>query len=178
MKYNNPCVYTLSDPFTNEIKYIGSTTTRMCNKLATHLFDSKTRCSHLTSDWIKSLLKKGLKPNIYVLEYCEAHERLNLERFYIVYLHSLGIPLLNITYIRKPNRSKTLTTEHRNKLSKSKTGKSVPNNRKKVGQHDNDGNLIKIWDGVINAQNQMNCKSISVTIKKHGRAAGYIWKYL
>lgn len=114
-----------------------------------------------------------------MLEYCKAEERLQLEQFYIRYLHSLGIPLTNTAYIRKvEGRPKTLTKEHREKLSKAKQGKTVHNNRKKIHQFTLDGVFIKEWRGVIHAQKEMKCKAISVTIKKHGRAAGFLWKYV
>lgn len=74
-KYSNPCVYTLKDPITSQVHYVGSTVTRLSGKLATHVFDSNNRCSHPTAEWIKGLTVLGQKPVIEVLEYCQLNER-------------------------------------------------------------------------------------------------------
>lgn len=171
-------VYVLIDPFDKQIKYVGSTVCRLSGKLATHLHDSK-RQSHLVAQWIQNLIAKGLKPIIESLETHSNEQQLReAEEFYIRYFHYIGVPILNVTYIRKSDRPKTLSEEHRNKLSKAKEGKANLQKRKRVGQYTLDGQFIKEWLGVLEVQKQMNCKAISVTIKKHGRAAGYLWRYL
>lgn len=171
-------VYVLIDPLDQQIKYVGSTVGRLSGKLATHLHDSK-RQKHPVAKWIQSLLAAEAKPIIESLEYhCNESELRKSEEFFIRYLHYIGIPILNTTYIRKSDRPKTLSEEHRCKLSKAKEGKNNLQKRKRVGQYTLDGHFVKEWLGVIEAQKQMNCKAISVTIKKHGRAGGYLWRYL
>lgn len=175
---SSACVYCLKDPVTQEVRYIGSTTTPLKAKLSVHLMDSK-RHFHKTALWIRELALLGLKPLIEVIHDCEAHERKQLEIFYIRYLTYLGLNLTNIIFLKnniKPK--KVLSIEHRKKLSDSKIGRPVMNNRKKVHQFTLEGEFIKEWNGVIHAQKEMKCKSISVTIKKHGRAAGYLWRYV
>lgn len=171
-------VYVLIDPRDLQIKYVGSTVCRLCTKLATHLYDSKSH-NHPASKWIRELLSQNLKPSIEAIEtHSDELEMRRDEEFYIRYFSFIGVPLLNTTFLRKPKRKERLSIEHRKKLSAAKQGRINLNKRKRVGQYTMEGQFIKEWRGVIEAQKQMNCHSISVTIKKHGRAAGYIWRYL
>ena len=58
------CIYALSHPITNDIRYIGKSK-RVKERYKDHLNDnSKT----YKVNWIKSLLKNGLKPNLIILE--------------------------------------------------------------------------------------------------------------
>lgn len=171
-------IYILIDPRDNQIRYVGSTVCRLSAKLATHLHDSK-RHKHPVSKWIKELRSLNLKPLIEPIEtYSYEVEMRKEEEFYIRYFSFIGVPLLNTTYLRKIKHKEHLSPEHRRSLSISKQGLLNFNKRKRVGQYTMNGDFIKEWLGVIEAQKQMNCKAISVTIKKHGRAAGYIWRYL
>jgi hypothetical protein len=171
-------IYILVDPRDTQIRYVGSTVCSVASKLATHLHDSK-RQNHAVSGWIRELISIGLRPGIEIIEtYIDEAEMRKDEEFYIRYLSFIGVPLLNTTYLRKAQYKDHLTMEHRKKLSIAKQGLFNLKKRKRVGQYTLGGDFIREWLGVIEAQKQMNCKAISVTIKKHGRAAGYIWRYL
>lgn len=180
-EFNTPqymVVYILIDPRDSQIKYVGSTVCSLSAKMATHLHDSK-RQNHAVSKWIRDLLSLNLKPSIEIIElHIDEVEMRKEEEFYIRYFSFIGLPLLNTTYLRRANHKDHLSMEHRQKLSDAKQGRVNLNKRKRVGQYTMNGQFVKEWLGVIEAQKQMNCKAISVTIKKHGRAAGYIWRYL
>ena len=54
-------IYTLSNPLTNEIRYIGKTSQKLEKRLDNHLYNkSKTYCK----SWIQSLINNNLKPKI------------------------------------------------------------------------------------------------------------------
>lgn len=92
MKYK---IYKLIDPRTNEIRYVGRTVQTLSNRLRKHL--KAIDKSHRTN-WIKSLLIKGIEPKIELI--CETNTFENcceLERFYILKHKKLGFKLVNMT---------------------------------------------------------------------------------
>lgn len=62
-------IYTLSDPLTNEIRYVGKTIQKPTYRLSSHIsqskYNSKKDYCHC---WIKSLLNKDLKPIMNIVE--------------------------------------------------------------------------------------------------------------
>lgn len=88
-------IYTLSNPITNEVRYIGKTIQHYLNsRLSTHISRNKNKLNH-TEAWIKSLLKKNLKPNIEILDIVDVNNWENEEKFYISYFKYLGFNLTN-----------------------------------------------------------------------------------
>jgi hypothetical protein len=69
-------IYTLSDPDTGEVRYVGKAN-NATNRLKSHLRDSLTRNSPLYS-WVRKLTAKGKSPTMQVLrvvdetDWCEA----------------------------------------------------------------------------------------------------------
>src|ERR1700753_3270619 len=61
-------IYALRDPETNEIRYIGKANNSQA-RLKSHLRDARTRRTPVYS-WINSLLRRGLSPDMIVLETC------------------------------------------------------------------------------------------------------------
>ncbi len=85
-------IYTLSDPVTNQVRYIGKTN-HLGKRLWSHLH-SKDR-SHKTS-WIKSL--KGLDPVMEILEeYIDEKESYSAEMYWIGQFKVWGFNLVNLT---------------------------------------------------------------------------------
>jgi len=69
---NTSKLYVLKDPETLEIRYVGITIRTLQKRLSGHICDAKCRpeLNYHKINWIKSILKKGLKPIIeLVLEY-------------------------------------------------------------------------------------------------------------
>ena len=138
-------VYGLIDPVTQEIRYVGRSTSGLSRPKAhfrPHAIKSKKR-THCAS-WVKSLHRLGLVPTIMILdEFLDASELSETERFYISYFKSLGCNLTNITsggegcsgykqskeHIRSRISKligKKMSQESKNKMSAAKKGK--PNN--------------------------------------------------
>jgi len=131
-------IYSLSDPTTKEIRYIGFTSRSLLDKrLSEHLRDNrKTR----KNSWIKSLKNKGLKPEINILEYCNLENWKNLEKKWILQMksdrltnHTLGGEgILGYKFSdeqRKANsernKGKILSKKHRENISKANKGRKI-----------------------------------------------------
>ena len=106
-------IYTLSHPTTKEIRYIGQTK-NIKQRLAGHIYDSK-KGQLYTNRWINSLIDKGLKPVIEVLEECTVEDVDDNEILYISLLKSWGFRLTNSE--SGGNRQKTMSIESRKKMS-------------------------------------------------------------
>jgi hypothetical protein len=125
-------IYTLSDPNTNEVRYVGKTINTK-RRYKQHLYD-KRQTSHKHS-WIKSLKDIGLKPIMNIIEECndnwEEREIYWISKYDNLTNHKLGgnggddykrfIPQESIEKIRQANLGKILTKEHKEKI-----GNSVP----------------------------------------------------
>ena len=61
-------IYSLSDPNTGDVKYIGATND-VNSRFNIHIYDSKTNVTY-KDRWISSLIKEGLKPILTVLDEC------------------------------------------------------------------------------------------------------------
>ena len=91
-------VYGLFDPSTGELRYIGKSTTGPKRRLQEHLSPSKL-CTHTHKNcWLRSLLEKGLRPDLVVLEVCGNAETAEiLEKQAIAHYRGLGFRLTNNT---------------------------------------------------------------------------------
>ena len=116
-------IYTLSRPDTDEIVYVGRTCKNLDTRLNEHIYDCK-RKSTKVYNWIKSLLKKGLKPKIECIEECTCIESLENEKFWILYLKFLGFNLKNLTM--GGDGSYFISEEQRKEFSKKVSGKNNP----------------------------------------------------
>lgn len=88
-------IYTLSDPETGEVRYVGKTSNPR-HRLASHI-----RVLHIFShkrNWIKSLLDRGLEPVMDIIDEVPQNDPsswIELEEFYIKYLSFCGCRLTN-----------------------------------------------------------------------------------
>ncbi len=89
-------IYSLSDPRSGAVRYIGKTNNNLTTRLTGHIKDVK-RCSHKNAQWINGLLKHGLKPIIDLVDTVPEENWQEEESFYINYFKYLGFNLLNMT---------------------------------------------------------------------------------
>lgn len=140
-------IYTLSDPITNDIKYIGKATD-LDIRLDKHIKLGKENIgknSNKRVSWIKSLLKKGLEPKMEILDEVPEQEWKFWETYWIWQFLTWGFKLKNGTYggdgcngftpdvckklsllntgEKNPMYGKTHTKEAREKISKGNLGK-------------------------------------------------------
>lgn len=98
MKENSKyLIYGLFDPENEELRYIGLTTESLDIRLSNHIAKSKlSRFSH-KNNWIKLLLKCGLKPRIQkIQELYNIEDLKGAEIYWIKYFREKGCKLTNI----------------------------------------------------------------------------------
>ncbi len=122
-------IYTLQDPISNEIRYVGKTD-YLKQRLYAHIIECKTdRKTHKIS-WIKSLLSRGLKPMISILDEVPIDEWEYWESFWIQQLRQWGFRLTNISSGGFNNNYKR-NVESKEKMRKSKIGCTLSEDHKK-----------------------------------------------
>lgn len=73
------------------------------------------------------------------------------------------------------NKNKKASEETRKKISEAGKGRPAPN-RMKISQLDKEGNFIKVWDSIDQAQKQLNINNIRLVIcGKRKTAGGFKW---
>lgn len=109
-------IYTLTDPITNEVRYIGLTFNDLKQRLRSHC--SEKSKSH-KSNWIQLLKSKGLKPLIKAIEenISSYEETCEKEIYYINKYRSDGHRLTNSA--SGGNKNKKMSLETKIKMSKS-----------------------------------------------------------
>lgn len=114
-------IYSLNDPDTLEIKYIGKTVQKLEKRLSGHITKAKYNRTTHCSCWIYSLLLKNKRPIIQLIEECLEDVWVEREQYWIRYYkelicnHSIGGENGSLGY--------TCTVEHKNKISKSLIGR-------------------------------------------------------
>ena len=95
-------IYCLSDPTTDELRYVGRSSSGM-RRARGHTTPTSLKLQDHCHRWIGNLIKLGMKPIVEIVEECpssavDPNEWLNdAERFYISYFRSLGFRLTNET---------------------------------------------------------------------------------
>ena len=87
-------IYTLSDPITNEVRYIGQTKHSLEERLRGHL---KGKGKTYRVYWINSLKNKGLVPNIELIEEVDKSIGSQTEIYWISMFRFWGFNLTNLT---------------------------------------------------------------------------------
>lgn len=150
-------IYTLSDPDTNEIRYVGKTSQSLYERYCEHISfqGSRNNLNYHSKNWIKNLKNKNKLPKIElideVLKSCWEDE----EIFYISYLKYLGYKLTNSQIgggSGNTGRNWKLSSEQKLKI-KNKKLETVNHNYKLV---DTQGNLIKIFKHIDEASKFFN----------------------
>lgn len=90
-------IYTLIDPITKEIRYVGKTEVSLKRRLSLHLADARSgKYRHHNSNWLKSLLDVGLKPIIEEID-STLDDWEWLEQYWISQIKTWGFKLTNQT---------------------------------------------------------------------------------
>lgn len=90
-------IYGLADPETGEIRYIGKSTSAL-NRPKQHLSPYFLKKSDYKNNWIKTVLVRGLRPTIEILDWTDDPSALNeMEIRYIAQFRSAGARLTNLT---------------------------------------------------------------------------------
>jgi len=126
-------IYGLFDPRDGELRYVGKSTNGLARPRG-HTAPSKLRPRTRKNNWLKSLLSKGLRPDIVVLEELSGPEGLDdLEKLAIAHYRSIGFELYNSTEGGEGSFGRTQGAEERVKKSEALRGrKQTAEHRKKV----------------------------------------------
>lgn len=111
-------IYTLSDPRSNEIRYVGLTR-NVAKRLGRYV---RPHTKHL-NNWFESVKASGDFPALTVIEVVPEPESGECERKWIKHFRELGCNLLN--YTDGGERSYTITEEYRRNLSSARKGKGL-----------------------------------------------------
>ncbi len=155
-------IYTLEDPITNEIRYVGFTSRSLPDRCSKHINECKKRNDY-KSNWIKSILKKGLKPLIKHLDFCDKTNWQIIEQYWIAQFNSWGFKLTNATDGGEGNVGRKYSKETLINLQQSHSKQA-----KSITQYDLEFNKIKEFPSINEAFRVTGCnkKSIVQNCKK------------
>jgi group I intron endonuclease len=174
-------IYTLSDPITGVVKYVGKTI-KPKDRLRCHIKDAASnRRNNLSCNWIKSLLKKGLVPKMDIID--ETYGSWEwLEMYWISQFKTWGFKLKNTTDggdynpmsnpISRKKLSDKLTgvsksQNHKNSISKTKIGVSIHSEIQKVkysNMNSGDGNPMYNKKHTTDALQKMKLSVLQYTL--------------
>lgn len=113
-------IYTLENPITNEIRYVGKTVQKLDKRLKAHIYESIKKNNH-KCNWINSMLKKGLFPNIKLIDIICEEDWEFFESYWIEQLKTWGFNLVNGT---PGGGGYKHTDETKEKIRKATSGKN------------------------------------------------------
>lgn len=164
-------IYTLNHPVTKEVRYVGRTTNTLPARRAQHIYNSKKSTTYsYNHNWIKSLSKQGLKPEISIIEVvdCSWLQSHQVEEYWISQFFAWGFRLTNSSHAKGPGHCQMHIQ------------KSLEACAKEVHQYGHDGNYIMSYPTARIAQKStgINYKDISANCTgRRNSAGGYRWSF-
>lgn len=190
--------YTLSDPLSGDVKYIGKTWTSLSERLSGHISGSKKvieryedgiskrKPSKLYS-WIEDMRRDGKRPEIKFLSEGDREEWQFFEIYWIEQFKSWGFDLVNSSKGGLGSSGHKQSKETRLKKSIANKGKkpsiravkaSIEYNNKKVRQYTKDMEFLKEWESIKTAYEAtgIHYNAISnVVCNRAKTAGGFVW---
>jgi hypothetical protein len=169
-------IYTLSHPETKEIRYIGKTINinRRFNYHCSKFENSKHKTHK--SFWILSILNKGLKPIMQIIDETEEDWQ-KLETYYIEKYKNEGYNLCNLTTGGEGLSGLKRTEETKKKISLN----NARARNKRVYQFALDGKFIEDYPSVVEASLKTNITHSRITSCARGKqfsSGGFYWSYI
>jgi group I intron endonuclease len=142
-------IYTLTDPRTNQVRYVGKSN-KPNKRLSSHL--GRTEKNHKYS-WLKQLENNGLKPILEIVDEVPSNEWRFWEQYWISQFRAWGFDLTNLTdggegfasgelnpahlpHVKelrsKIHKGKIISQEMKNKISEKLTGRKNPEHSKRM----------------------------------------------
>lgn len=165
-------IYTLSDPETGEIRYVGKSNTPSI-RAKQHLRDENTRkCA-----WVKSLVKRGLTPKLEVLDEVPETEWQFWEQYWIQVVSGWGFRLTNGDSGGLGSHRFSLAL--REKIANSLRGKPQPWNRIAISAYTKAGEYVATYQSIAEAAKTLggNHGNITRAAKSLTTAYGFQWRY-
>lgn len=188
-------IYSLNDPETNEVRYVGKTVSPLYKRLSSHYRDKK---KSYKTHWIESLKEKKLKPIIKLIEICDENNWEEREKYWISYFrkHSRLTNYLDGGQGQQKGYKHSDEAKEKIRLAAIKNTKgkfyegqkfSDEINEKRnesikkiIYQYTIDYKLIKKWNGIIVAANELGINKNNIRAVLTGKtvtAGGFIWTY-
>lgn len=190
-------IYTLQDPISLDIRYIGLTSQKLNVRLSAHWTTFNNKKSHKVH-WIKKLKKLNQKPIIKELDTAYSlKEAADLEKYWISQFKTWGFKLTNTTdggegalgykhdletilrmkqiqalKPKKPKKPK-LSKEEQYLLVSQKLSKPIL-------QYDLNGVFIKKWNSILEAAKWFGCRSSAIRhalVNNTKVSQNYFWRY-
>lgn len=187
-------IYILIDPITNKVRYVGKAN-NITQRYRAHLNRARKHQIH-KKNWIEQLKKEGLKPIIEIIDIVPIDNWIFWEKYWISQFKTWGFDLINYTNggdgctfgnqtsFKKGHKlwlNKNHTEETKKKISENNGSKGkVSINRKPVIQLNLNGEFIKEWDSILDAENgtsSSSTKIVSVCKGKRKTHNNFKWKY-
>lgn len=163
-------IYSLLDPITNEVMYVGRTKVRLSARMSSHYHCSRHNFTP-RDIWIASLTKNGLKPIIKIIEDVDSSIWREREKYWIKYYKEINPKLTNLAeggegalgVIRQEETIKTMSEI-----------KSKP-----IYQLDLNYNIINKYTSCKKAVTETKITNIGNSARSIGKksAGGFIWIY-
>lgn len=127
-------IYTLHDPVTHEIRYVGKTTKSLSYRLRRHINSCRHSHTH-KNHWIAELVDRGLEPTVRLIQSIDDDHWVECECFWIAEFRHRGCPLTNATDGGEGASGRKMSVEARQKMSKAKKGKKFSDeHRRKMSE--------------------------------------------
>lgn len=142
-------IYTLSNPITNEVRYVGKAND-LTQRYKNHLKFKVWRKNH-KNDWIMSLIKMGIKPKMEVIDIVSIDEWMFWEQYWISQFRSWGFNLVNGTF--GGEGSVMVTAESRKRMSEA---------QKRVYKEGRSGILKRVITDEMRKRQSEYCKEMLI----------------
>lgn len=116
-------IYSLNEPNSKVVRYIGQTCQKLINRYNAHLRES-IKENRYVCNWVRSLIQRGLKPEIHIIDTADSIDEANQKEIaYIKLYKSLGAKLTNLSNGGGGQLGVKKSEETRKKLSEAHKGK-------------------------------------------------------
>lgn len=98
-------IYTLTDPFNQDIRYVGQTQQFPLYRLSQHIMETANKPTAelpRKNQWIAELVQLGVSPEIEIVEYCDSSHAHKREQFWINKFRADGHNLYNVVFNSPP----------------------------------------------------------------------------
>ena len=139
-------IYTLSDPDTKEIRYVGKTVKSLEERLNNHVQETRMNGygkRTYKNNWIKGLLLIGKLPVVEALDIVDDTQGSDVEIYWIAQVKAWGFRLTNMTAGGDGNNNQVFTEESRRKRSLMRTGYKLPQTTKDKIRDKHLGKVVK-----------------------------------
>jgi len=159
-------IYTLTDPLTHEIKYVGYTSKSLKQRLSSHITSAVNENKTHNHRWVNKTIKEGRKPLITLVDEVPAEDWSFWEIYWIDQIRQWGFSLNN----HCKGGLGCLGWKH--------SEKHLETVRKPVLMYSYYGVFLKTFPSIVEATNETGCKDISYACNgKLISSGGYAWRF-